>query len=74
MELDDAMLGEGEVYEQHKGVSMKFRDALIADVADSDCDFLITNDERCKKRLNEFSQKCKAMNFNEFKKLLNGIV
>ena len=72
--LDDAMLGDGEVYEQHKGTSMQFKDALIADVANSDCDLLITDDRRCKKRLNEFSQKCRAMSFIEFKKMLNGIV
>jgi len=65
--LDDAMFGEGNVFEQHKGTSMQFKDALIADVADSDCDLLITDDKRCKKRLNEFSQKCRAMSFIEFK-------
>ena len=71
--LDDARLGDGEVYEQHKGTSLKFKDALIADFADSDCDLLITDDKRCKKRLNEVSQKCKAMNFNEFKNWLEKI-
>jgi hypothetical protein len=49
---------------------MKLKDALIADAADSDCDFLVTDDERCKKRLNEISQRCRAVNFNEFKNWL----
>lgn len=71
--MDEDRPGEGKVYERHKGRSNQFKDALIADLADSDCDLLVTEDERCRRRLNEISQSCEAITFLEFQAILNNL-
>lgn len=61
---------EGVVYNAHRGDSKKAKDAIIAETADSDCDLLVSEDNRCRTRLNTHAKKCKAVNFQYFKELL----
>lgn len=64
--LDQADLGEGEVCSEHLGTSKQVSDAMIADSADTRADVLVTEDERFWKRLNEISESCQAMKYEEF--------
>src|SRR5208283_2047979 len=40
--LDVDRLGNGKVYSNHKGKSLKMRDAIIADCANADADILVS--------------------------------
>jgi hypothetical protein len=71
--MDEDKLGAGKVYEQHKGISNQFKDALIADLADNDCNLVVTEDERCRRLLNKISRSCKAISFSEFHPMLNDL-
>ena len=63
-------IGSGNIFDAHKGNSNKINDALIADAADRDADYLISDDKRLRKRLFEVSKLCKPLSFGEFLKML----
>jgi hypothetical protein len=69
--FDDARFGDGTIYEAHQGQSEKFKDAIIADTADSDCNIFVSEDNRCRKRLREFTDKCSCFSYAEFKEWLS---
>src|SRR6266478_5095937 len=64
--LDQAALGEGDVFEQHRGKSEKVSDAIVADSADSLADILVSEDKRCRDRLKRISKRCIGMTYQEF--------
>jgi predicted nucleic acid-binding protein len=59
-------VGSARLYTLHRGESSKHEDALIADAADYDADFLVSQDSRLRKRLNEHAVRCQALSFEEF--------
>lgn len=65
--LGAARLSSGEVYRQHRGKSKKIPDAIIAHSADAMADILVSEDQRCRKRLAEISNRCRAMSYDEFR-------
>jgi hypothetical protein len=62
----NARLGSGALYRAHLGTSKKHDDALIADAADCDADYLVSEDRRLRKRTNEHAFRCKAVSFSEW--------
>lgn len=60
--------GSGNLYRAHYGDSSQFNDALIADAAQHDADFLVTEDGRCRKRMNKFAVRGRAITFSEFER------
>ena len=65
-----ARVGKGQTFNAHRGESKKSKDAIIADTADTDCEILVSEDKRCRERLNKVGKKCKALSYAEFKKWL----
>lgn len=65
--LGAARLSSGRVYRQHRGESKKIPDAIIAHSADAIADILVSEDQRCRKRLAEISTRCRAMSYDEFR-------
>ncbi len=65
-------VGSGRLYVAHRGNSKQFNDALIADAAQAAADYLVTEDTRCGKRMKAYAVSCKAIGFDEFKKLIEG--
>ncbi|MDO8444776.1 MAG: hypothetical protein Q7T53_01495 [Deltaproteobacteria bacterium] len=64
-------VGEGDIYDVHKGHSKNFRDAIIADTAHTDADIFVSEDNRCRQRFKKISDSCKSMSFSEFENWLN---
>ena len=60
--------GSGNLYRAHYGDSAKFKDALIADAAQHEADFLVTEDNRCRNQMNKFAVRGKAITFIEFER------
>ena len=69
--LGMAYLSDGKMFAQHKGDSQQVPDAILAHTADAVADILVTEDKRCRKRLNELSSTCRGMSFAEFRQWLN---
>lgn len=61
---------DGVMYEAHRGTSKKSKDAIVAETAESDCDMLVSEDRRCRDRLNRHAKKCKALDYAQFKQWL----
>lgn len=59
-------LGNGDVYRTHLGNSKKVKDALIADAATVYADYLVSEDDRLRKRMQNIGCQCKPLSFNEF--------
>jgi hypothetical protein len=59
-------LGAGILYRAHLGASKKHDDALIADSADYHADYLVSEDRRLRKRMNDFAVRCRAISFSEW--------
>ena len=68
--LDSARLGDGEVFSKHRGSSIKTKDAIIADSAATIADLFVSEDKRCRKRLDEMNTKCRALTYDEFRDLI----
>ncbi|GJL61313.1 MAG: hypothetical protein NPIRA03_41700 [Nitrospirales bacterium] len=62
-------VGSGEMYHAHYGNSQQFNDALIADAAQHDADYLVTEDNRLRKRFNMLTIRGKAITYNEFQEI-----
>jgi hypothetical protein len=62
----NARVGPGTLYRAHLGTSKKHDDALIADAADYDADYLVSEDRRLRKRMNEHALRCSAVSFSEW--------
>ncbi|UGA55425.1 hypothetical protein [Vibrio sp. VB16] len=69
---DVSRVGSGKFYTQHLGNSKAKNaiDALIADLAALEADYIVTNDKRFTRRFDELDTKCKCMKllelFNQF--------
>jgi hypothetical protein len=59
----DARVGPGTLYRAHLGTSNKHDDAVIADAADYDADYLVSEDRRLRRRMNDHALRCRAMPF-----------
>lgn len=71
--LGAARLGSGEVFNKHRGSSSKTKDAIIADSAASIADLFVSEDKRCRKRLEEINTKCRALTYGEFCDLVSNL-
>ena len=60
-------LGSGEVFDAHLGKSKKVNDALVADAASWNADWVVSEDKRLRKRLCNLNTRCISMSFDEFK-------
>jgi rRNA-processing protein FCF1 len=60
-------LGSGEIYEEHLGTSRKVNDALIADAASWVADWIVSEDQRLRKRFSQQNVRCTAMSYEEFR-------
>ncbi len=67
---DKARVGDGFTYEAHRGDSNKAKDAIIAETADSNCDIFVSEDKRCRVRLDKHAKHCKALDYEQFKRWL----
>jgi hypothetical protein len=63
-------LGDGQVYDEHRGESSKIPDAIIADSASALADILVSEDRRCRERLKRISTRCCGMDYAEFREWL----
>ena len=68
--LGYARLGDGKVYNSHRGASQKVKDAVIADTANTDCDVFVTEDNRCRDRLKASNPSCLCLSYDAFKEWL----
>ena len=59
-------LGSGEVFNKHKGESKKTKDALIADASDLNADYLVSEDNRLKRRMSKASNNCETLSYTDF--------
>jgi rRNA-processing protein FCF1 len=66
-------LGQGHVFNAHRGTSNKINDALVADVGDWNSDIVVSQDKRLRKRLNTQSIRCVAISYLEFKEFLTAL-
>lgn len=64
-------VGEGDIYNAHKGNSEKFHDAIIADTSHTDADIFVSEDNQFRQRFKKISDLCKSMSFPEFENWLN---
>jgi hypothetical protein len=72
--LGMAQLGEGEMYQAHRGESLtssNTRDAIIAESAHKLADLFVSEDRRSRERLRKLSSNCAAMTFDEFRQWLH---
>ncbi len=60
-------LGSGDVFYEHLGKSLKANDALIADAASWHADWLVSEDERFRKRAGSITMRAHSMNYAEFR-------
>lgn len=58
-------LGDGKMFEAHRGRSKQIKDALIAEAVQSDCNTFVSEDDRCRKRLKRLGDKC-CFSYSEF--------
>jgi hypothetical protein len=63
-------VGSAKLYDLHLGDSNKVEDALIADAADYDADYLVSEDLRLRRQMTKFAVRCKAISFDEFSDLM----
>lgn len=59
-------LGEGVVYDEHRGESKKIPNAIIADSANALADILVLEDRRCRERLKKISARCTSLDYEQF--------
>jgi hypothetical protein len=67
----NSSVGGGTLYRAHLGASRKHEDALIVDAADYEADYLVSQDHRLRKRMNEHAVRCKALSFLEWRAIFN---
>lgn len=60
-------IGSGKIFDAHRGKSKKINDALIADVADSRAQWLISEDRRLRTRMRQISKRCRVLDYISFK-------
>ena len=72
--LGMAKLGEGEVYSAHRGTSQKVPDAIIADSAHAYAQVFVSEDRRARRRLDESSSRCRAMDYVTFCDWLDSVL
>ncbi|WP_373032962.1 hypothetical protein [Sulfurovum sp.] len=61
--------GDGNIYECHKGNSIKIKDAIIVDFAVNKADIFVSEDRRARKRLLEMDVETQVYDYNDFKNL-----
>lgn len=65
-----ARVGDGKIFNAHRGESTKTKDAIIADTADKDCEIFVSEDKRCRERLKQAGKRCSALSYADFKEWL----
>jgi predicted nucleic acid-binding protein len=70
MAVCDSM-GSGETFLNHLGISKNFNDAYIVDASEYYADWLVSEDQRFKKRAEKFTHSIKVMDYAEFVKEIN---
>jgi predicted nucleic acid-binding protein len=60
-------LGSGEVFDTHLGGSRKVNDALIADAACRHADWIVSEDQRLRKRFGHINASCIMLSYDEFR-------
>jgi hypothetical protein len=63
-------LGPGDVFDAHLGSSIKQNDALIADAASWYADWIVSEDQRLRKRFCHLKTCCIPMAYDEYKRRL----
>jgi len=63
--LGMSRLGSGNVYKAHRGNSIQIKDAIIAESADKLADIFVSEDVRCRSRLDQISQRCRSMSYGD---------
>lgn len=63
-------LGEGVVYDEHRGESKNIPDAIIADSANALADILVSEHRRCRERLKKISARCTSLDYEQFREWL----
>ena len=61
--------GNGEIYNAHKGKSLKVKDAVIVDFAVKEADVFVSEDKRARKRLLDMNVNIEVYDYNDFKNL-----
>ena len=59
------IVGDGKTYSSHLGTSKKSKDAVLAETASNYSDVFVSEDNRCRKRLNNIQSKVKCFNYEE---------
>jgi hypothetical protein len=58
--------GKGKVFADHIGTSKQGKDAVIADSASNYADVFVSDDRRCRTRLQQIGTSCKCFTYPEF--------
>ena len=65
--LGTARLGDGRVFNEHRGASNQASDAVIADSADDLADIFVSEDRRARTRLKSASDRCVGMSYLDYR-------
>lgn len=66
-------IGNGEIYERHLGKSAKTNDAFIVDASSLHSDWLVSEDERLRRRTHHINANTKPMSYSAFLIALNAL-
>ena len=64
--LGDGRLGDGIIFDKHKGTSQNMKDAVIADTVDLEATMFVSQDNRSRNRLGKLSPKCISFTYEQF--------
>lgn len=66
--------GDGNVFRAHIGSSRKGADAVIADSASTYADVFVSEDARCRNRLQDIHLACKCFTYAEFSEWIANVI
>jgi len=65
--LGEARLGDGRIYTAHRGTSRQIPDAVLADIAELEADYFVSEDNRARRRLAQIAARCSPLTYAEFR-------
>lgn len=71
--LDFARLGDGTMFTAHRGASQQISDAVIVDVADTDADVFVSEDQRARNRYAKLREAKRALDYVRFRQDILGL-
>lgn len=69
-----AIVSDGKVFKEHLGNSKKAKDAVIVHTANNLAEIIVSDDQRCLKRIRKITNKLEVYDFDQFKDWLNAMI